>query len=361
MAGIFGMLNLSDVSADQVFVNTVGQQLVYTATQRYLERVNADMNAALSVFVERTTTGYSERYKLPGGGRLQRRGGAAQSGAVKAANAWDIGLPLEDFGAQVAATDVALAYMSIAEYDRHLDTVRIQNANTVRFEILKALFNNTARTFIDPTLTTPTITVQPLANADTVVYPAVLGSETEATDDHYLESNYATADISNTNNPIPVMVAELTEHFGDMTGGSNIVVFVPVAVSAELQVLTSFTPVSDSFIQVGDNTDVPTRLPNVPGKIVGRMDGAWISEWRWIPANYAVAIHLEEPAPLLMRVDPTYTGLGSGLQLVATDFEYPIASSHWRHRFGVGAGNRLNGVVMEFGTGGTYSIPAAYA
>jgi hypothetical protein len=27
----------------------------------------------------------------------------------------------------------------------------------------------------------------------------------------------------------------------------------------------------------------------------------------------------------------------------------------------VGAGNRLNAVVLEFGTGGTYSVPAAYS
>jgi len=53
--------------------------------------------------------------------------------------------------------------------------------------------------------------------------------------------------------------------------------------------------------------------------------------------------------------------LGDGLQLVAKENAFPFEASFWRHRFGIGGGNRLNGVVLEFGTGGSYSIPAAYA
>jgi hypothetical protein len=102
-------------------------------------------------------------------------------------------------------------------------------------------------------------------------------------------------------------------------------------------------------------------LPSVPGKVIGRhTKGAWLVEWRFIPANYMVAVHAEEAKPLLMRVDPADTGLGTGLQLVANDADFPFVSSFWRHRFGVGVGNRLNGAVMELGTGGTYSVPSGY-
>jgi hypothetical protein len=103
------------------------------------------------------------------------------------------------------------------------------------------------------------------------------------------------------------------------------------------------------------------NVPNVPGKVIGYCNGAWVSVWYWIPANYLVGVHLEAPAPLLMRVDPPDTGLGSGLQLVIEDQDYPFKVSHYRHRFGVGAGNRLNAVVLEFGTGGTYSVPGGYS
>ena len=47
--------------------------------------------------------------------------------------------------------------------------------------------------------------------------------------------------------------------------------------------------------------------------------------------------------------------------MVAQEKKHPIERLTWRHRFGFGVRNRLNGVVMELGTGGTYTIPTAYA
>jgi hypothetical protein len=357
MSGIFGILGLSD--NDRSYVNTIGQSLVFTATQTLLQQYNADLNAAMSIFLDSTTTGFKERYKLPGGGRLQRRGGLAQSAAVKAYGSWDVAFPLEDFGAQLADSDIAMAYMTMPEYNRHVETVMIQDMNTVRFEMLKALFNSTAATFVDPI--NGSLTIERLANGDSVVYPPVLGSETEATDNHYLESNYAATAISDTNNPYITIREELEEHFGASTGGDNIVVFINNAETPETEDLSDFDAVPDNYVRVGSNTDVPQGLPTVPGKVIGRTNGVWVVEWRWMPANYMFGIHLDAPRPLKMRVDPADTGLGTGLQLVARDMQYPIESAHYRHRFGFGCANRLNGVVMELGTGGSYSVPAAYA
>ena len=358
MAGIFGMLGISDT--DRAYVSTIGQSVVYEVAQRYIAAHNEQMTAIERVFVERETEDYAIRYKLPGGGRLQRRGGQAQSGAVKASGSWDVGLPLEDFGAQVAGDDVTLAYMTVQELQIHLDTVLNQDVNTRRYEMLKALLNNTARTFVDPLW--GSITVRPLALAsDSVVYPPVLGSETEATDTHHIESNYTAANISDTNNPLVTIVDELEEHFGSGTGGENIVVFINNAQTAKIKALSDFDEVVDRFIRVGDGVSVPANLPMVPGKIIGRGSGAWVVEWRHIPANYMIAIHMEEPAPLLKRVDPADTGLGRGLQLVSREVNYPLVQAHYRNRFGIGVGNRLNGVVMELGVGGTYSIPSGYS
>ena len=74
-----------------------------------------------------------------------------------------------------------------------------------------------------------------------------------------------------------------------------------------------------------------------------------------------VGIHLDAPKPIMQRVDPADTGLPRGLALVARDENYPFTSSFYSHRFGFGVGNRLNGVVMELGTGGSYTVPTAYA
>ncbi len=194
-----------------------------------------------------------------------------------------------------------------------------------------------------------------------MVYPPVLGVQAEATENHLLESGYAASAISDTNNPYVTIRDELEEHFGAPTAGSDIVVFINNAQRAKTEALTNFSEVEDRFVRLGTQTDQTNgSLPNVPGRILGRCDGVWVVEWRWIPSGWAVGIHLDSPKPLTIRVDPADTGLGSGLQLVAKEADFPFMTSHWRDRFGVGVGNRLNAVVMEFGTGGTYTAPSGY-
>lgn len=361
MAGIFGALGLSDT--DRVFNATVGQQATFQLAQEYLAKHVMEMQSVYSVFVQGDTEAFKSRYYLPGGGRMQKRGSKAQSGAVKAGGSWDVAFPLEDFGAQVVGDDVTMAYMSVAQLERHFEAVRIQDVNTNRFEILKALFNNAQDTFIDPLH--GSLSIEPLANDDSVVYPPVLGVDsTEATDMHYLESGYAATAISDTNNPYVTMVAELEEHFGETAGGSNIAIFINPAEAPETMDLTDFYAVNGRFIAAGDDADLPINLPNVPGRVIGRMEGAggaWVVQWRWIPANYMLAIHLEADAPLMRRIDPTDTGLVRGLHIKSTDQKYPWEGAHFRNRYGYGVANRLNGVVMELGTGGTYTVPTAYA
>lgn len=356
MAGIYGLLNLSD--NDRSYVNTVGQELVFEAANEYLAMHNADMMAAYTVFVQEETETFKERYKLPGGGRLQRRGGQAQSAATKAGGQWDVAYPLEDFGAQVTGDDVAMAYMRLDELDRHLQTVTIQDMNTMRFEMLKALYNNTARTFTDPLH--GSLTIQPLAiTSDGVTYPPVLGSESDATENHYLGLNYAATAISNTNNPYETLRNELEEHFGTPQGYGNIAVFIHPDEVPETEDLGDFTPAADMGIRYGDDTDLANALPRVPGRVIGRVNGVWAVEWRWMTSGYLLAVDLDAPAPLKIRRDPADTGLQRGLHLKSRDATYPLEAAHYRHRFGVGVGNRLNGVVAQLGTA-TYDIPTAY-
>lgn len=358
MSGIFGHLNISD--SEYVYNATQGQRVVYDAVQAYLNRINEDIDKALSVFVEESTSDHKRRYKLPGGGTLQRRGSDGRYGAVKALGQWDVAFPLEDFGAQIAGNDVDMAYMTVGDLDRHVQTVAAQNVGTVRFEMLKALLNNTQDSFVDDKW--GTLSVEPLANGDSVTYPPVLGSESEATDSHYLESGYAASGISDTNNPFITIRDELEEHFGTETGGTSILVFVNNAQRAKIEALTDFDSVPFQYLRPGADADLPINLPaGLPGALLGTCSGTIIAEWRWVPANYMVGIHLDAPKPLIRRVDDPATGLGTGLQLVAENEEYPFRGSFWRNRFGFGGGNRLNGVVFELGTGGTYTIPTGYS
>lgn len=358
MPTIFGIQ--TDYDLDRTYINTVGQSVVYEWVSNYVARINRDMETAMAVFVSGTTTDFAEKFRLPGGGRMQEAVEMTRPGAVRPTGSWDVGYPIKDFRDEIAQDDVISAHMTLRELANHVETIRIRNINTVRFEVLRALYNNTARQWIDQKLSTPTITVQPLANGDGVIYPPTLGSEDGAQENHYLVSGYDVSNISNTNNPAPVIVDDLAEHFGESTGGDNIVIFANKDVTDKLEGLTAFTKVEDRFIRSGADRDVPINLPMVPGVIIGRMNGAWIVRWRHAENNYAIGVHLETTAPLKMRVDPPDTGLGRGLQLVAREQMFPFNSTFWRHRFGIGVANRLNGVVMQFTTNPSYTTPTKY-
>lgn len=361
MSQIFGILGISD--SEIAYVNTIGQRIVYDAVAELLARHNAELGQMVSVFVDQTTEDFKFRYKLPGGGYLQLRGGQAQSAAVKALGSWDVALPLLDYGTSLGGIDIDLAYMTVQDLNVHLDTVLLQDVNTLRLEILKCLFDRVAYTFVDPLPNVGSLTIQPFANADSVTYPPVLGADTEATEDHMLESNYAASGISDTNNPYVTIKNELEEHFGAPQGGSNIVTFINPAETAKTQALADFVDLPDRYVQVGQDTATVAGLPaGIPGKIIGRMSNStWVSEWRWIPSGYMFGIHLDAPKPLRMRVDRGYTGIPRGLNLVYESDVYPLRNSQYRHRFGLGVVNRLNGVAMELNTGGSYTVPTGFS
>ena len=233
--------------------------------------------------------------------------------------------------------------------------------NSFRHDVLHVLFDNVQATFTDPDH--GSLSIEPLANGDTVTYPPITGEPTdEATEDHYLESGYLAAAISDTNNPLPTIRDDLDHHYnGPSTGGDNIAVFINRAQRTQLEGLTDFTEVPDNFIATGDNVDVPFGLPTAPGKILGRSNGCWVIQWDFIPANYLLGIMLDEAPPLMKRHDPASMSLGTGdFMLVSRSELFPFEQAVWRARYGLGAGNRLNGVAMELGEGGTYTIPTAY-
>jgi len=288
-------------------------------------------------------------------------GRQAQAGAMKRTGYYDVAFPLDQYGAQLAGDRVDMAYMSLAELDAHLDTIMIQDLNTLRWNILLAIFEDTNLVWTDPLHGNLTITR--LANTDGTLYPPVLGSETEADDDHYSEAAYNVAAIADANNPVTTLVAEIAEHFGGVgSSGRQFVYFHGADQTAYLAAITGYVPISDQYIQLSVATDDVRSWPRVPGRIHGRLSGAWLSEWDgWIPDTYGLCILQGVPPPLLKRNDPADTGLGRGLQLVATDGNHPMQQAHYEHRYGFGCGNRLSAAVIELsGEGATYTPPTEY-
>lgn len=359
---IYGALGLPE--NDRSLVTSIGEQVVYSAAEAFIAQHNADMERAYSVFVEGTTEGNKDYYKLPGGGRLQRLGNRSRAAAVKAGGRWDVAFPLENFGAAFEFSRVDMAYMTVQQMANELATIRTMDVSTIRHEILLRLFYNVDRSFIDELPMNPgTLTIKPLANGDSVTYPPVIGaaSDTFATENHYLTSGYTAANISDTNNPLPVIRAELEEHFGTPSGYGNVCVFIHTDQVAKIEALAGFVEVTDIGINPGDDTPTVTSAPPAPGRLLGRSDGCWIYEWRHIPSGYLLGIDYDQPAPVKIRVHPTGIAMPQGLALVNTDMRHPIETRNYEHWMGVGVGNRLNGVAMELTTDGSYDPPAAYA
>lgn len=356
----------SDIALDATernFLQNAGHEVVYEIANEYINRVNSDMQSAISAFVSETTSKHNEKFKLSGGGRLQRRSQRGVTRNRKVTGSWDVSYPLEDFGDALETNDIALAYMTGRELSNHINGVVGENANTVRHEILAALFKSTSRTFEDGI--NPTLTLQPLANGDGVLYPPVIGAEVESAANHYIAKSYAT--IDNANDPFEDIVNALESRFGTPTGGSNIVAFINNAQTSDVRALAAFTPVADMGVAYGDDTSlsmVPPQLSSISSaRVLGRHDdyGCWVVEWRYIPSGYIFSTHLDVSAPLKMRIDPADTGLGSGLQIVNRSFEYPMEHIDWRHRFGVAVSNRLNGVCVQLNNAGAYAPPAQFA
>lgn len=358
MSQIYGLLNVKDYESDRTFVNQVGHKLVYDAIQVEIERINKELNSALAVFVDETTQDHTRRYKLPGGGYMPERSEMARPAETKATGSWDVAFPLMDFGDALAMNTVDVAYMSIKDLNIHLDSLQIRAGNTVRREILKALLYSSDFSFVDKR--EGTLTVKPLANGDSVLYPPVLASDAEATEDHYLTSGYASSSISDTNDPFATIIADVYHHFGY---GDNIAIFRNSAQNAKLQALTDYEEVLDPYIKAGANANEVIGLPaNLPGRVRGRHSaGAWDIEWDRIPANYMLGINLDAPKPIVERVDPIETGLPRGLALVAKDETFPLETSYYMMRRGFGVGNRLNGVVMFLDAGSTYTVPTGFS
>ena len=355
---LYGLLKLS--ASDRIYANTVGQRVIFDAANEYLRMYNEQAAIAERIFVEETTENYSERYKLIGGGYMQRLNSLSRPGAVRPQPQWDVAYKLEAFGDDVGWSKREFAYMLVSDVQRGVDNIRVRSLNTRRFEMLKALFTNTTTSWIDPL--NGTLTLQPLAiTSDGVLYPPVMGAIEPATAQHYLASGYVAADISNTNNPFPTIAAKFSAFSGT---ANNVVVFINSAQRAKVEALTNFYAVDNPNLRTGSGETVsvvPSSYPAIPGNLIGSVDGVWVSVWDFIPASYMLGVDLDAPAPLKRRMHPGYTGLGDGLRLVAKSDIHPLELSSYEDDFGYGIGNRLGAVVMELTTDATYDIPAAYA
>ena len=175
---------------------------------------------ATRLFVQGTTSNHQERYELAGGGELEEEGFlGAITGEVNRSGSWDVAYPIYQFGRGLGYDDISLSYLTMGQYEAAIQTILNQNNNTSFRLILKGLFKNTTTAFTDRIY--GSLTIQTLANGDSVVYPPKYGATSEATENFYLAPNYTEATISDTNDPIKAIRDTLEPHFGFPQGAAR--------------------------------------------------------------------------------------------------------------------------------------------
>lgn len=355
MAKLFGSLTYND--SDRIFNQTDGQSIIFDATMMAVERHNADLQNVINLFVDGTTTDHLLRYAMPGFGTSQRMGRLTRPKAVKSGGEWDVAFPLEKFGDQIAWDKETMAYMTMQRYRNHVQTIFNDDVATMRIIILNALLGGVATTYTDPHY--GALTVQPLANQDGTLYPPVLGTTSEAQLNHYLVTGYAASAISDINDPIATAVALLESEYGTPTGGTDIWTLTNPTHSAKFRAMADFIPVDDKYIRPGMDTAVLTAGLNIPPnmRLIGRVSGSFILEWRSLPANYLIHLHPMADKPLKMRVHPADTGLSGNLVLEVKEEEYPFMDHIYIRRCGFGVANRLGAAATFLDAGSTWTAP----
>lgn len=346
---LYGFMNLKDLMAARVTGTNL--EAVNTAIALSVAEHNRQMDALLALFVERTTE-YTRRYAQVGAVRLQPLDENGRARPVKPAGYYDVAWPIQMAGAAWGADYVTREKMTVADAERITAMMLEADFRWMRDHILAALFDDDTWTFADPFY--GNLTIQPLANGDTVTYQIFGGADTVATDDHqYAQANA----IADTDDPFPALYTEITEH---PENSGDVISLIPSNVSAAVQGLDAFRPASDPNIREGSGSDVLVGNLGaaVPGTVIGyHTSKQWLVEWPSLPSGYGITLMTGGTRALRMREDPE-TSL-QGYNLVATRNDHPFYESQYLRRAGFGGWNRVGAVAWRIGNG-TYAEPSGY-
>lgn len=345
----YGFLSYADIAADRVADGHI--QLVDTALRASVEEHNRVVSAALAEMVQRVTFPIT-RYKIGGGGTLQPLDEWGNPVPVKDAGSYDVAFPIQGGGTAWGDNRVSRALMTIEDADRYTFAALKRDADWVKRHILAAVLDNTSYTYADPEH--GSLTVVPLANGDTALYPRKNGSA--AVDTHYYAQAAAIADAAN---PFPTLHAELSEH---MENSGPYVAYVPTALKATIQALATFHDVADPNVRLGDGlTQLVGSIDRGMGDtVIGYVDpGIWIVEMEVLPSTHGLIVARGASTPPVgMREYPA-----ASLQGLFSENHSPDGNVNEYRMIryaGFGGLNRTAALAFRIGNA-SYDIPTGYA
>ena len=355
MTTAYGFYKLLDLYNQRV--TKVGVQRIFTAIRESADEYSRVANELLSGFAIRTTIA-QEQIELPGDGTLQPLDEDGNPLPVKPSGNYQVAYPIQGAGTAWGTNRISRALMTVEESNRNTMDAMQKDADWIIRHLLSAVFDNVAWTYNDKAGADGAkglgdVTIQPLANNDTVVYTRK-GNAAAATDNHYLAQADA---IDDSHNPFPTIETELLEHPSN-TG--RILVYTPTNLKDSIMALTSFVDVDDPNIEFGSDQDIATNVPNVgPGEeVLGYVKGTkcWIIHWSSMPSSYLLA-KMETKAFLRMREYPA-----DEVQGFFPEFDN-VDGNHLVNRMlryaGFGVSDRVAALVYRIGNG-SYAVPSGY-
>lgn len=346
----YGFVALKDLFRERV--TTVGIETVNTAMTDSIEMYQRELDEMLDWLVERTTVP-KRRFLLPNSGTLQPLDQWGNPLPRQPGGSYEVAFPIQGGGDAWGNNRITRAKMTVAEANQFTLNVQMADLDWMKRHILAALFTNTTWTYSDPDDEIGDLTIQPLANNDTVVY--LRRGAGASTDNHYLAQANA---IDNSNDPYPTIEAEISEH---PSNNGDVVAFIPSNLVAATMALSAFIPANDSNIQRSISSDafIGDEIQGFGDKFLGYHEsGVKLVEWKSLPSSYILGGSEDPGAPAVaMREHPE-----AELQGLFPEF-HDVDGNRQLFKFlryaGFGVQNRIAMLVMRIGNG-SYAIPTGY-
>ena len=344
----YGFVGLENLMAQRVDDTNI--EVVTEAIAQSVDEHNRQVQAVLAELVA-STEAYSARFRQAGAGTLQPLDEYGNPMPVREGGFYDIAWPLQGGGTAWGDNRVSRALMTVEEANEFTLNSLNRDADWMKRHILAALLDDTSWSYTD--VDKGALTIQPLANGDTVSYIRKNGDS--AVDDHYLAQAAAIADATS---PFSAIYTELTEH--PVNANAIIVAYCATDQLATIKGLAAFDPVQDPDVALGSGSNQLTGSIDrgFGDELVGKVDKVWIVEWSSLPDGYILAVARGSAQEALrMREYPA-----AELQGLFQEDNSPDGNRMER-RFiryaGFGAYNRVGAVVQQIGNA-TYQIPTGY-
>lgn len=344
--GIFDIASLR--AATNTTAVTVGEDTIAAI----IAADNAAYDAAMTLMLSDLTETSADRQRVVGsslGGSMVEVDEYGQSPTQQSVPGYFVGFPLMRTQYSVGWTTQFMKNAMAADFAVRNGAAQGAYQRRVRYELQKAIYMPTNRTYIDHLVDKASLPVKAMINADSTAMANGPNGETfdGASHTHYDASATLTAAA------FQALIDDVTEH----RNGARVRVAANVADAAVVSALTGFVALQVPYVTLGTASNQPTArldIMKADNRQIGWFGGAEVWTKPWAVANYAVAFDVDAPAkPLVRRVETN----DRGLHIAGESDSHPLRAEFFEAFYGFGAWNRTALAVLRFNNV-TYAAPS---